>query len=97
MKIFLLNLILSVSANTEAVNTDDYKWVLEALQEESASMSAVATEGKVKIVDTFGNVVKEILKADYNENNVDANTIMTLSQSSFMFESLGNAYYLLED
>ena len=99
MKILLLNLLMSVSIHvneTDAV--EDYSWVLDELNAEAAEMViAEIAENKVKIFDASGNLVREILKADFDENTMENSEYRLMAKSEFMFSYLGDSYFLLEE
>ncbi len=99
MKILFLNLLMSLTTPTSDMYTvEDYDWVLQELNSESAmTMVASEIEAKVKVFDAAGNLVKEILKKDFNENNMETSEYKVLSASAFMFEYLGDSYFLLEE
>ena len=99
MKILLLNLMMNVSLHTgETTDNEDYTWVLDELNTESADMLiAGELESKVKIFDATGNLVQEISKADFDENNMDNSEYKLMEKSAFMFDYLGDSYFLLED
>ena len=99
MKILLLNLLMNVSLHTSDTEaTEDYTWVLDELNAEQTELVASQDlESMVNVFDADGNLVKEILKADYDENNMTTSEYKTLSKSAFMFDYLGDSYFLLED
>jgi len=98
MKILLLNLLMSVATQaTETNGTEDYSWVLQELDVQTTEMTMVAnTDSKVKIFDAAGNLVKEILRTNFEENKMDKTEYKLIAKSAFMFDYLGDAYYLLE-
>lgn len=98
MKILFLNLLMSIATETSLHETENYDWVLEELNAESIEMMAgTEIEAKVKVFDAAGNLVKVILKRDFNENDMSASEHKVLSTSAFMFDYLGDSYFLLED
>ena len=99
MKILLLNLLMNVSLHTgETEAAEDYTWVLDEMNAEQIEMiSSQDLETKVKVFDAEGNLVQEILKADYDENNMSSSEYKLLSKSAFMFDYLGDSYFLLEE
>ena len=99
MKILLLNLLMSVSIHAnDTYAVEDYTWVLNELNAEAAEMVLTGmAESKVKIFDATGNLIKEILKADFDENTMDNSEYRLMAKSAFMFNYLGDSYYLLED
>jgi hypothetical protein len=98
MKILLLNLLMSVATQaTEMNGTEDYSWVLQELNEQATDMTMVKSiESKVKIFDAAGNLVREILKADFEENQMENSEYRIIAKSAFMFDYLGDSYFLLE-
>jgi len=99
MKILLLNLLMSVSIHAnETGAVEDYSWVLDELNAEAAEMVITEiAENKVKIFDAAGNLIKEILKADFDENTMDNSEYRLMAKSAFMFSYLGDSYFLLEE
>jgi len=99
MKILLLNLLMSVSVHANETDVvEDYSWVLDELNAETAEMVITEfAERKVKIFDAAGNLVKEILKADFDENTMNNSEYGLLAKSAFMFNYLGDSYFLLEE
>ena len=99
MKILLLNLMMSVSIHANETDaTEDYTWVLDELNAEAAEMVLTnIEESKVKIFDATGNLVQEILKADFDENNMNNSEYRLIAKSAFMFDYLGDSYFLLEE
>jgi hypothetical protein len=82
---------------TEMNGSEDYSWVLQELNDQTTEMSMVKTlESKVKIFDAAGNLVREILKADFEENAMENSEYKVIAKSVFMFEYLGDSYFLLE-
>ena len=98
MKILLLNLLMNVAVGaTETPGTEDYKWLLDEMNMEMATLTvAIDLDEKVKIFDNSGNLVEEILKTDLNDSNVENSEYKVLSKSAHMFDYLGDSYYLLE-
>ena len=98
MKILLINLLLSYSAySTDIDGTTELGYnVEELLAEIENPVMTMKTQQKVKIVDAEGNVVREILKSSFDMNEMSADEHMTISQSSYMFEYLGDSYYLMD-
>ncbi|MCP4460027.1 MAG: hypothetical protein GY816_18690 [Cytophagales bacterium] len=99
MKILLLNLMMSVSIHANETNAvDDYTWVLDELNAEATEMVMTNfDESKVKIFDAAGNLMKEILKSDFDENSMNNSEYRLIAKSAFMFDYLGDSYFLLED
>lgn len=99
MKILLLNLLMSISIHANETDVvEDYTWVLDELNAKAAEMVLTSIEKyKVNIFDVEGNLVKEILKADFDENTMDNSEYRLLAKSVFMFDYLGDSYFLLED
>ena len=99
MKILLLNFLVTIATHsTEMGDVEDYTWVLDELNAETTEMTVSSTfESKVKIFDVSGNLVKEILKSDIEDNNLESAEYKIVAQSAFMFDYLGDSYFLLED
>lgn len=99
MKILLLNLLMNVATSaTDVREVEDYSWVLDELNAEVTELSIAAElDEKVKIFDATGNLVKEILKTDFFENNLEGAEYAIISKSAHMFDYLGDSYFLLED
>ncbi len=99
MKILFLNLLMSFTTPTsDSYTVGDFDWVLRELNSESILVMATdEIEAKVKIFDAAGNLIKEILKKDFNENDMKISEYKVLTASEFMFEYLGDSYFLLED
>ncbi|NND63469.1 MAG: hypothetical protein HKN48_09780 [Flavobacteriaceae bacterium] len=77
---------------------ENYNWLVEdSAFEEIELIIDESFKAKVKIMDANGNVIKEILKADFNTNNMEVSDYKMLSGSSHMFDYLGDTYYLLEN
>ena len=82
----------------ESNGSEDYSWVLEELNNQATEMTmASAVDSKVKIFDAAGNLVKEILKADFEENSMETSEYKLVAKSAFMFDYLGDSYFLLEN
>lgn len=97
MKILLLNLLMSVATQaTETNGTEDYSWVLQELEQTTEVTMVANADSKVKIFDAAGNLVKEILRTNFEENKMDKTEYKLIAKSAFMFDYLGDAYYLLE-
>ena len=98
MKILLLNLLMSVATQaTETNGSEDYSWVLQELNKQTTEVTmAGAVDNKVKIFDAAGNLVKEILKVDFEENKMKTSEYKIIAKSAFMFDYLGDSYFLLE-
>lgn len=98
MKILLLNLLMSVATQATENNSEDYSWVLKELNNQTSEVAmAGAIDNKVKIFDAAGNLVKEILKADFEDNKMEKSEYKLVSKSAFMFDYLGDSYFLLEN
>ena len=99
MKILLLNLLMSVSIHANETDVvEDYSWVLDELNAETAEMVITEiAESKVKIFDVAGNLMQEILKADFDENTMDNSEYRLMAKSAFMFNYFGDSYFLLEE
>ena len=99
MKILLLNLLMSVTTGvTDATEAEDYSWVLDELNKEIAAAVVVnETEEMVKIFDANGNLVEEITKMNFLENNLENGERKVMLKSAHMFDYLGDSYFLLED
>lgn len=89
MKIFFLNLLMSVSFSNESP-TVDYWLILEEVTA-STEMVANMSEGSIKVFDIDGNLVKEFA----SESTQDNEAMELVSQSEFLFEHGGDAYYVL--
>lgn len=98
MKILLLNLLMNLATNAEVMNgTEDYSWVLQSMEDQNVEVSMAGTiENKVKIFDQAGNLVKEILRADFENNQMERSDYKLLAKSAFMFDYLGDSYFLLD-
>ena len=99
MKILLLNLLMSVATTaTDAKEVEDYNWLLDELNAEVTTLTVTADlDEKVKIFDETGNLISEILKSDFDENNLNMAEYKLLANSAHMFDYLGDSYFLLED
>jgi hypothetical protein len=53
-------------------------------------------DSKVKIFDAAGNLVMEILRSNFEDNKMEKSEYKLIAKSAFMFDYLGDAYYLLE-
>jgi hypothetical protein len=85
----------TVTADVESANF--WNSELEALNRDIETMViAPNTIEKVKIMDAEGNVMMEILKSDFNTNRMSIDEHLALSSSEFMFDYLGDAYYILD-
>ncbi len=98
MKILLINLLMSVSIHANETDAaEDYTWVLDELNAETAEMAMTELgESKVKIFDSAGNLVREISKTDFDENTMENSEYRLMAKSAFMFDYLGDSYFLLE-
>jgi len=98
MKILLLNLLLNVANTGDATTPENYQWLIDELNQDATVMTLTANiENKVKFFDEAGNLVQEISKTDFEENNMNDSEIKLVSKSVFMFDYLGDSYFLLED
>ena len=99
MKILLLNLLMSVTTSvTDATETEDYSWVLDELNTEIPAISIMTeVDEMIKVFDSEGNLIDEILKADFLENNMEHVEHKVMLKSAHMFDYLGDSYFILED
>lgn len=99
MKILLLNLLMNVATGTgDMAVVDDYNWLLDEMNAEVTTVTQVTNITEmVKIFDKAGNLVTEISKADFDENNMNGSQFKLLSKSAHMFDYLGDSYFLLEE
>lgn len=99
MKILLLNLLISVTTGvTDATEIEDYSWVLDELNKEVTSMTVTENvEEMIKVFDTKGNLIEEILKTDFLENDMENVEHKIMLKSAHMFDYLGDSYFILED
>lgn len=51
---------------------------------------------KIILVDADGQIIKSVLKSKIEQNTASKEVILLFQKSNFMFESMGNTYYLIE-
>lgn len=91
MKIYFLNLLLSVAFGNEANTTADYASILDELNANEIVVG-VDTDSMIKIFDVDGNLVTQFLNSAIQE----AGNRELVAKSEVMFEYLGDVYYLLD-
>jgi HD superfamily phosphohydrolase YqeK len=68
----------------------------EMKQLEEVLFIADFIEEKIFFVDADGQVVKSVLKSKIEDKTASIEVILLFQKSNFMFENLGNAYYLID-
>lgn len=95
MKTLLFNLLLSLASGPEATVADDFRGALHETSIEWTTDVTAVMDSKVKIFDEAGNLLMEVNRADLETLSADDRKLV--AKSAFMFDYLGDSYFMLEN
>lgn len=95
MKALALLLTIFVFAPTTPKKTTDYSWVIEEMENNTSvfDIEQIAP-AEIIIYDIIADQLVEIKQMDYIMGNLPVHDMEAINDSDFLFEYLGDSYYL---